>query len=155
MMFTSDHFTPSDRPAPKEAIDQTDRYRQDIEETPETPDQPQTAQTSQKKLRSSEPQKNRQRRRKSPRREISRPRILANNSSFSNEYSAIVSLGFTLIKFLFLFIAGFIIAYVFTSVAHQPTAEILWNVGSILILPLVGLVFCIVAGVIILESCRS
>ena len=152
MMFTSDLFTPHDRSTPEEAIDQTSRYRQD---TKETPDQPQTSQTSPKKLQSSEPQKHRQRRRKPTGRKISRSRTSVNNSNFNNEYSAIVSLGFTLIKFLFLFVAGFVIAYVFASVAHQPTAEIIWKVGSMLIMPLVGLVFCIVAGVIILESCRG
>ena len=154
MMFTSDLFTPHDRSTPEEAIDQTSRYRQDTKETPDQPQTSQTSQTSPKKLQSSEPQKRRQRRRKPTGRKISRSRTSVNNSNFNNEYSAIVSLGFTLIKFLFLFVAGFVIAYVFASVAHPPTTEILWKVGSMLIVPLVGLVFCIVAGVIILESCR-
>ena len=151
MMFTSDLFTPHDRSTPEEAIDQTSRYRQD---TKETPDQPQTSQTSPKKPQSSEPQKHRQRRRKPTGRKISRSRTSVNNSNFNNEYSAIVSLGFTLIKFLFLFITGFVITYIFASFTLPPIAEILWKVCSMLIVPLVGLVFCIVAGVIILESCR-
>ncbi len=150
MMFTSDLFTPHDRSTPEEAIDQTYRYRQD---TKETPDQPQTSQTSPKKPQSSEPQKHRQKRRRPTGRKISRSRPPVSNSNFNNEYSAIVSLGFTLIKFLFLFVAGFVISYIFASVAHLPTATAIWNVGSMLIIPLVGLVFCIVAGVIILESC--
>ena len=151
MMFTSDLFTPRDRSTPEEAINQTYRYRQD---TKEIPDQSQTSRNSPKNPQSSEPQKHRQRRRKPTGRKISRSRTSVNNSNFNNEYSAIVSLGFTLIKFLFLLITGFVIAYIFASFIHPSTTEILWKVCSMLIVPLVGLVFCIVAGVIILESCR-
>ncbi len=73
----------------------------------------------------------------------------------NNQYSAIVTLGFIVIKFLFLSIMGFGIVYIFTYTIHSDGATALLKLGSQLITPLVVLVFCIMAGVIILESCRE
>ena len=82
------------------------------------------------------------------------PRIPLSNIQPRNEYSPIVCLGFTLIKFLFLSVAGFIIAYVFTYILYNPLAESLLTVGLQVIMPLVVLVSCIMALVMIIESCR-
>jgi hypothetical protein len=151
MTFTSD-CPSSDRPTSEELIEESIRqphgYRQGF---PENSDQ---SPVQQKMLQSSEPHKPRSKRPKPQGRKIPRSRPPEPKSNFSNEYSAIVSLGFTLIKYLFLFIVGFIIFYIFASITSSDTATILWNIGSMLIIPLVGLVFCTVAIVIFLESCR-
>lgn len=152
MMFTSDCFTPSDRltseESKEESIRQTYRYRQELEE--ETDQSP----VPQKRQQSLEPHQHRSKKRKPQDRKVPRSRNQKSKSNLSNEYSPIVCLGFTLIKFLFLFIVGFIIAYIFASFAYPDGAKVIGEVVSIVIIPLVILVFCMMATIVFIESCR-
>ena len=152
MMFPSDCFTPGDRSTSEESIaepsHQTYRYRQELPENSEQ------SPVSQKMQQSLEPRRHRSKKRKPLGRKLPRSITLEPKSNFSNEYSAIVCLGFTLIKFLFLFIVGFIISYIFASFTYPDGAKILTEVGSIVIIPLVILVFCIMAVIVFIESCR-
>ncbi len=132
MMFPPDHFMSStDQPILEESPYQTHYYPQDI--PPEEP---------LKKARKSKDKKSNR----------SKKPVPAPNSG--NEYSKIMLLGIILIKSFFFLVAGFVILHVFTSVTFPKVAEVLWSVGSLLIIPLVILVFCTIAIVIILESCR-
>ena len=159
MISTSDCFTASDRPiseespetsieTPIEQIDQTYQYRQESEEnTDQSP-------VSEKMPPSWQPRKHRSKKRKPSSRKTSGSRFPEPKPNSSNEYSPIVCLGFTMIKFLFLFVVGFIIAYVFASVTYPQGVKMLGEVGSIVILPLVILVFCMMAVIVFIESCR-
>jgi hypothetical protein len=155
MMLPSDCFTSSDHStaeeliedSTKEPIRNTYRYRQQL---PENSDQ---SPVSQRMLQSLEPHKHRSKKRKPLGRKHHR-RTPEPKPNLSNEYSAIVCLGFTLIKFLFLFVVGFIIAYIFASFAYPDGAKILEQVGSIVMIPLVILVFCMMAIIVFIESCR-
>ncbi len=152
MMFPSDCFTPGDRSTSEEPIEEpirpSYRYRQELQENSDQ------SPVSQKMQQSLEPRRHRSKKRKPLGRKIPRSRNSEPKSNFSNEYSAIVCLGFTLIKFLFLFIVGFIIVYVFASFAYPDGVKIVGEVGSIVILPLVILVFCMMAIIVFIESCR-
>ncbi len=147
LLFNTDNFTPSDyftsdsthhnpshdQPNPQETLDHL--------------------QTSQKLQQSSKPQKPQKKRRKSTgKRIMSRSQFPNPNSG--NEYSKIMLLGFTLIKFFFFFVAGFVIAYVFTWFFDQVLAASLLEFGLQLLSPLIVCVSCIMAIVIIVESCR-
>jgi len=72
----------------------------------------------------------------------------------SNEYSPILRLGFTLIKFFFFFVAGVVITYVFTWFFNRDLAIPLLGFGLQLISPLLVVVLFIVAIIIIIESSR-
>ena len=85
------------------------------------------------------------------RKSCDRPSISFPRSQSTNSYSPIMQLGFTLITFLFLSIAVFMIGYIFVYTFSMPGAEALFKAGSLVLTPLVVLVFCIVAMVIILE----
>lgn len=132
MMFPPDHFMSStDQPILEESPYQTYHYRQDI--PPKEPP---------KKARKTKDKK------------LNRSKKPVPDPNSGNEYSKIMLLGFTLIKFFFFFIAGLVIAYVFTWFFNQDLAVSLLGFGSDLIGSLVVCVSCIVAIVIILESCR-
>ncbi len=151
MMFTSDYFTSSDRPTSEELTEEpidNYRYRQELQENSDQ------SPMSQKIQQSSEPRKPRSKRPKPPGRKSHRRRLTTLKSNLSNEYSPIVSLGFTLIKFLFLFIVGFVIAYIFASFAYPDGAKVIGEIVSIVIIPLVILVFCMMATIVFVESCR-
>ncbi|NJL90018.1 MAG: hypothetical protein HC916_09695 [Coleofasciculaceae cyanobacterium SM2_1_6] len=147
LLFTTDNFTPSDRSTSEETTHNTSHYQPN---PPETLDRPQT---SQKLQQSSEPRKpNKRRRRQTGRRIMPRSQFPDPNSG--NEYSKIMLLGFTLIKFFFFFIAGFVIAFVFTWFFDQVLAASLLGFGIQFLSPLIVCVSCIMAIVIIIESCR-
>lgn len=147
MLFTSDYFTSSDRSTPEEPIHNPHPYQQYPQESLDQ-------QVSQRMPQSLEPQKSRRKKRKPAARRTPRARVPISSSKVGNEYSAIMSLGFVLITFLFLSIAAFVIGYIFTYTFNPTGADALWKAGSLVLTPLLVLVFCILAMVIILEPFR-
>jgi len=130
-MFPPDHFISStDQLIPEESPHQTYHYRQDIP-----------------------PKEPRSKRRKSTgRKTMHHSKKPVPDPNSGNEYSKIMLLGFTLIKFFFFFVAGVVITYVFTWFFNRDLAIPLLGFGSHLIGSLVVCVSCIVAIVIIIES---
>jgi Na+/proline symporter len=166
LLFNTNNFTSSDRSTPEETTHNPSHYQPNPQETL---DHPQNLQKllwyffnlvimqqqiiAQQQLMMQQSLEPRKKSRKPKEKKMRRSRFPLPDPN-SNEYSPILRLGFTLIKFFFFFVAGFVIVHVFTSVTMPEAATVLLNVGSLLIVPLIILVFCIVAIVIIIESCR-
>jgi len=68
-------------------------------------------------------------------------------------YSPIVEIGFTVLKYFFLFLAGLTIAPILSaSLGASQLVELLFGLLTICLKPLVALTFCIVAIVVLVES---
>jgi|GEM_PF-6747135 len=168
LLFTTDNFTPSDRSTSEETTHKTSHYQPNSQETLDHPQNlpkllwyffnlvimQQQQIIAQQRLMMQQPLEPRKKARKPKNKKMNRSRFPIPDPNSDNEYSPILRLGFTLIKFFFFFVAGFVIVHVFTSVTYPEAAEVLFNVCSPLIIPLVILVFCIMAIVMIIESCR-
>lgn len=171
LLFNTDNFTdnvtPSDRPTSEETTHNTSHYQPNPQETLDHPQNLQKllwyffnlvimqqqiiAQQQLMMQQSLEPQK---KARKSKNKKMRRSRFSIPDPNSGNEYSPILRLGFTLIKFFFFFVAGFVIAYVFTWFFNQELATSLLAFGFQFISPLIVCVSCIFVIVIIVESCR-
>ncbi len=70
-------------------------------------------------------------------------------------YSPIVKLSFKAMKLLFLFLAGFAIAYILVgSLGASQVMNVLQILISVWLMPLAALVFCIIAVAAIIESLK-
>lgn len=72
-----------------------------------------------------------------------------------NDYSLVVRLGFKALKWLFLFLSGFSIAYVVSaSLRASEILAALTSLMSLILVPLIALTLCILVGTAILESLK-
>jgi membrane-associated phospholipid phosphatase len=68
-------------------------------------------------------------------------------------YSPVVNLALTVLKYFFLFLAGFTIAYLLSaSLGASQLVELLFELFTFCLKPLLAFTFCIVAIVIVVES---
>jgi hypothetical protein len=72
-----------------------------------------------------------------------------------NDYSLIVRMGFRTLRWLFLFLIGFLIACVMSaSLQAKPVVDTLLSIMPAMLPPLIVLTLCVIAGAAILESLK-
>jgi hypothetical protein len=68
-------------------------------------------------------------------------------------YSPIVELGFAVLKYFFLFLAGLTIASILSaSLEASQLVELLFGLLTVCLKPLAAMTFCIIAIVVLVES---
>ncbi len=91
--------------------------------------------------------------------ECDRKNFASNRTQFvvepANDYSTVIKLGFKALKWLFLFLVGFSIAYIVSASLPAPQVlSALTSLISLILTPLIVLTLCIMASSAILESLK-